>query len=123
MNALRPTAWLLSSLLALAGTGCSLCHEPDIEPAPAKQSSGIKVRYAQTYCADRWGQAPTPQQLETAATTFLNQQGISLVNAYATQAAPAAVCNACACTTGVVLEGEVSATQLAAIQALGFTKI
>ena len=120
MNSLRLPAGLLGSLLLLAGTSCSLCHEPEPENLPP---SVYQVSYAQTQCADKWGQARTPQQLETVATAYLAQQGITLTSPKATQAAPASVCNACACPTGVVLVGEVVPSQLAAIQALGFTKL
>jgi len=118
MNFPRLTVWLLSSLCLLAGTSC----KKNSEPAPPEADS-IAVRYAQTQCADKWGQATTTQQLEAVATTYLVQQGIAFTQAHATQAAPAAVCNACTCTTGVVLEGRVNSSQLAAIQVLGFTKI
>ena len=121
MKSLRLTAWLLSGCFTLAGTAC---HSSDPEPEKLTASS-IKVRYAQTQCADRWspGRGLSPAQLETTATTYLAQQGITFSNAHAAQSSPAAVCNACTCPTGVLLEGEVSAAQLAAIQALGFTKI
>ncbi len=114
------TAWLLSGLLALASAACTSKNTPEPE---RPQVPLTKVSYAQTQCADKWGQARTPQQLEAVATAYLAQQGITLANAQATQSAPAAVCNACTCPTGVVLVGEVSASQLAAIQALGFQKL
>jgi hypothetical protein len=126
----RLSTWLLSGLLALTGMGCSTNNEPEPTSEDTSKPSpiiciieGVKVRYKQTYCADRWGQASTTQQLETVATAYLAQQGITFNGAHATRATPAAVCNACTCTTGVVLEGEISPSQLAAIQALGFTKI
>ncbi len=120
MSLFRPTAWLLSGLLALATTACTSKTDPKPEQPPVAQT---KVSYAQTQCADRWGQARTPQQLEAVATAYLAQQGIILTNPKATQAAPAAVCNACMCPTGVVLVGEVPPGQLAAVQALGFIKL
>jgi len=120
MHSLRLPTGLLGSLLLLASTSCKHCNEPEPEIFPP---AVYNVSYAQTQCADKWGQARTPQQLETVATAYLAQQGITLASPKATQAAPAAVCNACMCTTGVVLVGQVDASQLAAIQALGFTKL
>jgi len=122
MTSLRPTAWLLSSLLALASVACT-CKKDTPEPEQPKAQL-IKVSYAQTQCADKWGQARTTQQLEAAATAYLVQQGVSLSNPKATApSAPGLVCHACTCPTGTVLVGEVPASQLAAIQALGFTKL
>jgi len=119
MTYLRPTAWLLSSLLALASVACSTKDTP----AP-EQDQLTKVSYAQTQCADKWGQVRTTQQLETVAAAYLAQQGITLSNPKATApSAPGLVCHACTCPTGTVLVGEVPASQLAAIQALGFTKL
>lgn len=117
----RPNAWLLSGLLALAATtACTSKQDPEPEQPPVAQT---KVSYAQTQCADKWGQAQTPQQLEAVATAYLAQRGIVLANPQATQAGPPTVCNACTCTTGVVLVGEVPPGQLAAVQALGFQKM
>ncbi len=121
MNVSRPTAWLLSSLLALASAACTCKKDAPAPEEPKIQTT--KVSYAQTQCSDKWGQARTPQQLEALATAYLAQQGIILTNPKATQSAPAAVCNACMCPTGVVLVGEVPPGQLAAVQALGFQKI
>lgn len=120
MPFLRLPACLLSSLLLLAIASCKHSDEPEPESFPP---SVYKVSYAQTQCADKWGPAPTTQQLETVATTYLAQQGITLKYATASQAAPAAVCNACTCPTGLVLMGQVDMSQLAAIEALGFKKL
>jgi hypothetical protein len=117
MKSVRLTAWLLASLCAFAG---SSCHHKNSEPAP--EADAVQVSYAQTSCADKWGQASTPQLLETVATTYLTQQGIALSQAQATRVNQGAICNACMCPTGVVLVGTVPASQLAAILALGFTK-
>ena len=114
MNSLRLTAWLLAGLGTFAGTGC---HKSDTEPTDL-----VRVSYAQTQCADKWGFTRDNQQLQTLATTYLAQQGITLLNTNASQTSPAAACAACTCRTGVVLTGEVPSAQLAAIQALGFTK-
>ena len=113
----RFAAWLLSSLCAFASISCR--QQGDPEP---RLSDLAQVGYAQTQCADKWGMAATPTQLETAATTYLAQQGISLVNAHAAKTGTEAACNACTCTTGLVLTGQVTFAQLAAMQALGFTR-
>lgn len=91
------------------------------DPAPALYDL-TPVSYAQTACADKWGPAATPQQLETVATAYLARQGITLTNAQAIRLSAGPVCYACTCGTGVVLTGQVASTQLAAIQALGFTR-
>jgi hypothetical protein len=82
----------------------------------------VQVSYAQTYCADPWGQAQGTQQLETVAATYLAQHNLTTPQLHASVKYPAAVCNACACTTGLVLEGYVSAADLPAVLALGFTQ-
>lgn len=120
MNAFRLPAGLLGSLLLLASTSCKHCDEPEPEQL---QPEVYNVSYAQTQCADKWGQARTPQQLETVAIAYLAQQGITLTFPKATQTGPAAGCSACTCPTGVVLVGQIHVSQLAAIQALGFTKL
>jgi hypothetical protein len=112
MTSARFTGWLLSSLCAFS-TSCHQQHDP--EPAFAQ------VSYAQTQCADKWGLVRDTAQLETTATAYLAKQGITLVNAHASQVSAEAACNACTCGTGVVLTGQVTYAQLAAIQALGFT--
>lgn len=117
MNALRLTAWLLGSLLVVAGTGCSSKDpEPNVDLVP------VHVRYAQTQCADKWGMANTPQQLVTVATAYLVQQGITLTSAQASSVNPPAACAACTCPTGVVLTGATSPADWPALQALGFTQ-
>jgi hypothetical protein len=117
MKSTRLSAWLLASLCVVASTSCH--SERDPEPADADL---VQVRYAQTQCADKWGSVRGTQQLETTATTYLAQQGITLFNAHASQVSVEAVCNACTCPTGVVLTGKVTSAQLVAIQALGFAK-
>ena len=116
MNFPRLTVGLLTSLCLLAGTSC----KKNSEPAPPDDT--VAVSYAQTQCADKWGQATTTQLLETTATTYLVQQGIAFTQAHAAQVNTGAVCNACTCPTGVMLMGKVPTSQLAAVQALGFTK-
>jgi hypothetical protein len=118
MNSLRLSAWLLASLSALAITSCHHCDpEPELPPADV-----VAVSYAQTQCADKWGFTRDNQQFQTLAIAYLAQQGITLSQTQATQVNSGAVCNACMCPTGVVLVGTVPTSQLAAIQALGFTK-
>lgn len=111
MPSFRLTACLLSGWCSLATISCRQ-NDPEL----------ALVSYAQTGCADKWGAAPTPAQLETVATAYLAQQGIVLVNAQASRVSAPAACLACTCRTGVVLTGRVAPEQLAAIQALGFTK-
>jgi hypothetical protein len=116
MTSPRLVVWLLSSLCAFASTSCHQQRDP--EPI---LSDLAQVSYAQTQCADKWGMAATSAQLETVATTYLAQQGINLVNAHAAKTGMEATCNACTCPTGLVLTGQVAYSQLAAIQAQGFT--
>jgi hypothetical protein len=117
MTSPRFAVWLLSSLCAFASTSCHQQRDP--EPI---RSDLAQVSYAQTQCADKWGIAATPAQLETVATTYLAQQGINLVNAHAAKTGGMeATCSACTCPTGRVLTGQVAYSQLAAIKAQGFT--
>lgn len=111
MNSFRLAACLLSGWCSLATSSCRR-NDPEL----------AQVSYTQTYCADKWGAAPTPAQLETVATAYLAQQGITLVNVQASRVSEPAACFACTCRTGVVLTGRVAPEQLAAIQALGFTR-
>ncbi|MFC7668089.1 hypothetical protein ACFQT0_12370 [Hymenobacter humi] len=80
------------------------------------------VRYAQTQCADRWGQASGTQQLAAAAQAYLAQQGLTLHQPQASVKNAGAVCSACNCPTGLVLEGTVQPADLSAVLALGFTR-
>jgi|GEM_PF-3885674 len=127
MKSLSFSALLLSGLLTLAAG----CHKKDVRPVEKPTDCGplltdsVFVRYQQTYCADRWGQAQGAQQLQSVAQAYLVQQGISLrpgaLMAYGRN--PASVCNACACTTGLVVEAAIVPADLPAMQALGFTRI
>lgn len=126
MKSLSLSALLVGSLLTLA-VGC---QKKDIAPTERPGRCGtvvtdtVFVRYQQTYCADVWGQAQGEQQLQTVAQAYLGQQGIRLrpgaVTAYLRN--PAAACNACSCTTGLVVEAAILADDLPAMQALGFTR-
>ena len=117
MNSPRLTIWLLSSLCAFAGTSC----KKNSEPAPPDPAT-VAVSYAQTYCADPWGDTKSNIQLVAAASAYLASKGIALTNAQASQVSAPATCLACTCGTGVVLTGRVDSTQLAAVQALRFKK-
>jgi hypothetical protein len=116
MTSPRLAAWLLSSLCIFASTSCHQQRDP--EPI---LSDLAQVSYGQTQCADPWGLIRGTAQLETSATAYLAKQGIVLVNAHARQVSADVHCSACTCGTGVVLTGQVAYSQLAAIQALGFT--
>jgi hypothetical protein len=116
MISLRLAARFLGSLCILANISCRQQRDP--EPI---LSDLAQVSYGQTQCADKWGLVRGTEQLETTATAYLAQQGITLVNVRASQVSAGANCNACTCGTGVVLTGQVAYSQLAAIQALGFT--
>jgi len=116
MTSLRLTVALLSSLFFVS------CNK-NSEPAPEETADLVSVRYFQTYCSDKWGDAKPPQQYLTSASAYLTQQGITLSQAQITQyngVIPA--CAMCTCATGKLLEGRVPSSQLAAIQALGFIK-
>jgi len=112
MQTNRLSAWLLGGLCAIASTGC---HKTTAEL--------VEVSYAQTQCADRWGQANSTQQLQTVAKAYLAQQGITGHTLQASRTSAGAVCNACACPTGLVLAGTVRKADLPALLALGFTKL
>jgi hypothetical protein len=116
MKTTRFAVWLLSGLCALASASC---HKTTAEPT----AEVVEVSYAQTQCADRWGQASGVQQLQTVATAYLAQQGITGHTLQASAKAPAAVCAACTCPTGLVLAGSVRKADLPALLALGFTKL
>jgi hypothetical protein len=83
----------------------------------------VRVSYRQTYCADRWGRAADLPQFESIATAYLSQQGVIAHQLKASVKEPPAVCNACTCTTGLVLEGLVRTTDLPTLEKLGFKKI
>ncbi|OWP61367.1 hypothetical protein CDA63_19770 [Hymenobacter amundsenii] len=99
----------------MATVGCTGEQE---DPAPEL----VGVRYAQTQCADRWGQAASTQQLLAAAQGYLAQQNLTLHQPRASIKDAGAVCTACTCPTGLVLEGTVQPADLPAVLALGFTK-
>ena len=111
----RFAAWLLSGLCALATVSCT-SEEKNPEPEL------VGVQYAQTQCADRWGQAPGTRQLVAAAQAYLAQQNLTLYLAQVSVKNSGAVCAACTCPTGLVLEGAVQPADLQAVLALGFTK-
>ena len=111
----RFAAWLLSGLCALATVSCT---SEEKNPGPEL----VGVQYAQTQCADRWGPAPGTQQLAAAAQAYLAQQNLTLYQAQASVKNSGAVCTACTCPTGLVLEGAVQPADLQAVLALGFTK-
>ena len=126
MKSLSLSALLVGSLLTLAAG----CQKTNVTPDKERDWCGtsitdsVFVRYNQTYCADAWGQAQGAQQLQTVAQAYLGQQGIRLrpsaVTAYVRN--PASVCNACSCTTGLVVDVAIIAADLPAMQALGFTR-
>lgn len=120
--ATRFAAWLLGGLCAVAAAGCTHHSTEEVRPEPAVNQGLIGVRYAQTQCADRWGQASGPQQLVDMARAYLAQRNLTLSLAQASAKGPAAVCAACTCPTGLVLEGRVSPGDLPAVLALGFTE-
>jgi hypothetical protein len=118
MKALRLSKWLLSCVCAIASTGCQKeTAEPD-----ALNTEFVAVSYQQTYCADKWGSAPGTQQLEAVATAYLTSQGIQADQLHARVKTQSAVCNACTCTTGLVLAGAARKADLPALLALGFTR-
>lgn len=111
------TTWMLGSLCALASISTS-CHKETAEPAEEL----VEVSYAQTYCADKWGQAIGTQRLQAVASAYLTQQGITGYQLQASVQSQGSVCNACSCPTGLVLAGTVRKADLPALLALGFTK-
>ena len=115
----RFATWCLGSLCALAAS--CICGPKTDLPEPA-QPELVAVRYAQTQCADRWGSAQGAQQLIEVAPAYLAQQGLTLVQPYASVTGPPSACAACTCLTGVVLEARVAPADLPAVLALGFTK-
>jgi hypothetical protein len=122
------TPLLVGGLLTLAAASC---QKKDIRPIEKPVDCGaflldsVLVRYQQTYCADPWGQVQGAQQLQATAQAYLVQQGVRLrpgaLTAYGRN--PASVCNACTCTTGLVVEAAIVPADLPAVQALGFTRI
>lgn len=112
----RLVAYLFSSLCFLSTEGCTRDAQ---DPAP---TSLVGVRYAQTQCADPWGQASSTQQLVVVARGYLAQHGITLFQPQARVDNAGAVCTACSCSTGVVLAGAVQPADVSAVLALGFTK-
>ncbi|MBF9223530.1 hypothetical protein [Hymenobacter ruricola] len=117
----RLATWLLSGLCAFAAVSCT-GKKDEIQPEPAQKQDLVAVTYAQTQCNDRWGQAQGTQQLVAKAQAYLAQQGLTLNQPQASVAGPPAVCAACTCPTGLVLEATVSPADLPAVLALGFAK-
>jgi hypothetical protein len=119
----KPTRFatgLLGGLCAIAALSCT--SKEEVRPEPAPKSDAVTVTYAQTQCADRWGQAPSAQQLVAKAQAYLAQQGLTLNQPQAAATGQASTCAACTCPTGLVLEATVSPADLPAVLALGFTK-
>jgi hypothetical protein len=122
-NPTRFAVWLLSGLCVLAAPGCICGPDTDTLPEPAQpETEQVAVSYAQTQCADRWGQARGTQQLVAVAQAYLAQQGLTLNQPRASVTGQASACAACTCPTGLVLEATVSPADLPAVLALGFTK-
>jgi hypothetical protein len=117
----RFATWLLSGLCAFAAVSCT-CKKEDIRPEPEQKPQLVAVSYAQTQCADRWGQARGAQQLVAVAQAYLAQQGLTLNQPQAAATGTPSACAACTCPTGLVLEATVSPADLSAALALGFTK-
>lgn len=110
---------LVGSLTALGTSSCLL----DDEKEEARPQTTVGVRYAQTQCADPWGQARTPQDLEVAVKNHLQQQGIVAQDVQASRTSGGSVCLACVCKTGIELQAQVNRTDLPAVLALGFQEI
>ncbi|HEX8349118.1 MAG TPA: hypothetical protein VF598_04085 [Hymenobacter sp.] len=117
-KSIQSAAWLLGSLCALSAAKCTSNELEREDPAPQL----VEVRYVQTQCSDRWGPAPSTQALVTTARAYLAQRGLTLYQPQAIVQNTGAVCSACSCPTGVVLEGSVAPAEVAAVLALGFTK-
>jgi hypothetical protein len=117
MEFIQFTRCLLLSSACFVAVSCQ--HEA---PAP-EATTLIRVSYAQTYCADKWGQAVGAQQFESVATAYLTQQGITASQLSARVRGPALLCNACVCTIGLVLEGLVPDSDMPTLESLGFKKI
>jgi putative hemolysin len=109
--------WVLLSVVSATLSCQKEQAEPEAQPEPL-----VDVAYAQTYCADKWQQARTPADLVNVATAYLKQQGINLEKVQAAQENPPQLCNACQCKSGVVLRAQVQPKDVAALEALGFTK-
>jgi hypothetical protein len=114
----RVIGWILLGSASFSSAGCR-----STDPAPATDTELVQVSYAQTYCADRWGQTAGLQQFESVATTYLSQQGVTAHQLKARVKEQAAGCNACTCTTGLVLEGLVRQADLPTLEKVGFKKI
>ena len=112
---IRLSAGLLSSLCLIATASCAFEKE---SPGPGL----VRVSYAQTQCADRWGQARGTQQFVAAAQTYLFQQGLTLYKPQAIAKNLGFTCDACTCPTGLVLKGRVKPADLPAVLALGFVE-
>jgi hypothetical protein len=118
MNLARSIVWTLICSCNFVNAGCQ-----SNDPKPIADTEMVQVSYAQTYCSDRWGQAAGLQQFERVATTYLSQQGVTAHRLKARVKEQSSVCNACNCTTGLVLEGLVRNTDLLILEKLGFKKI
>ncbi|RAK66848.1 hypothetical protein [Hymenobacter edaphi] len=112
---------LLACLIGFLGlSSIGSCEDDDVVPAAERP---VPVSYAQTQCADRWGQATSTQQLEALARAYLQQQGIVASDVYAARTGQAAVCAACSCPTGVILQATVRQADLQAVLDMGFQRL
>jgi hypothetical protein len=120
MTRFRLFAALLVGVCTFGTTSCLIEGCKGDDPTPAVEP--VQVSYAQTYCADKWGQAIGAQQLEAAAKAYLQQQGVTPQQLQAAAVNPPSVCNACSCTTGLVLKVTVNPADLQTMLNLGFEK-
>lgn len=111
---------LPAGLLGIVGL-CALSGCDKKQDAPEPEQT-VALTYSQTYCADPWGGAQTPQQLVTAASAYLQQQNIVATDVTAAALNPQQTCNACQCKSGVVLEAFVRPQDVNAALALGFVR-
>jgi hypothetical protein len=120
MKTSRLSTWLFSGMCAFAAISCN-DKKAEIQPETDTSIEKVHVRYVQTQCADRWGQAQGAQALIAAAQAYLTQRNLTLYQPTTSNGSPSA-CAACTCPTGLVLEGDVRTADLSAVQALGFTQ-
>ncbi|MBO3271764.1 hypothetical protein [Hymenobacter defluvii] len=118
---MKVTHIIFCALSCWGGLALSGCQDKDTDPAADEL---VQVSYAQTACSDPWiADSTGVTAFETAATAYLQKQGVQTDQLQAAQTGEYEPCNACHCKTGIILEGGVRRKDLATVEKLGFRKL
>lgn len=93
---------IIGSLLLIAFFSCTRNAEDDGQ---------VTLTYQQTQCSDRWGYASTETELAYRVDTFLTNRNLHASEISFRQANIGAVCLACVCPTGRLIDVKVANRQ------------